>query len=132
MNEYERLKVWREERNIDQMTPTKSQIVEHFVEELFEMCGYDKKEVHILTKRFMSYYVQEKRLDAKVMLDAMNDMAIFKTNDSELLGYDAQQCMDETLKEVESRKGEYNADSGKWIKVITGNEYTADYGKCKR
>ena len=130
-NEYTQLRQWREERNIDKMNPSKRQIVEHFVEEMFEMCGYEKEQVKKLTQDFMGRYVFTTMLNTDSMIDAMNDMSVFRINDQTLMGYDPEQTMTETIKEISSRKGEYNPDSGKWIKVITGNEYTADYTKCK-
>lgn len=51
------------------------------------------------------------------------------------MGYNFKQCMDETLKEIESRKGAFNPDSGKWEKFKDEESkklwYKADYSKCK-
>lgn len=51
------------------------------------------------------------------------------------MGYNFKQCMDETLKEIESRKGAYNPESGKWEKFKDEESiklwYKADYSKCK-
>ena len=51
------------------------------------------------------------------------------------MGYNFKQCMDETLKEIESRKGGFNPDSGKWEKFKDEESkklwYKADYSKCK-
>lgn len=53
----------------------------------------------------------------------------------ESLGYDFEKCMDETLKEIESRTGAFNPETGKWEKFKTDEAkalwYTADYSKCK-
>ena len=42
-------------------------------------------------------------------------------------GYDFNVVMDETLKKINSRQGFFDKDSGKWQKIITGNEYKPDY-----
>ena len=51
------------------------------------------------------------------------------------MGYDYFKCMDETLKEIESRKGAFNPESGKWEKSLLPEHiekwYKADYNKCK-
>ena len=51
------------------------------------------------------------------------------------MGYDYFKCMDETLKEIESRKGAFNNDTGKWEKFKDEESmklwYKADYTKCK-
>ncbi|TWO22617.1 hypothetical protein YZ82_01495 [Campylobacter hyointestinalis] len=48
------------------------------------------------------------------------------------MGYDFIKCLEETIKEISSRKGEYDPNTKKWVKKITGNEYKADYTKCKK
>ena len=51
------------------------------------------------------------------------------------LGYDFNMCMDETLKEIESRTGAINSETGKWEKFKTDEAkakwYKADFKKCK-
>lgn len=51
------------------------------------------------------------------------------------MGYSFKQCMNETLKEMESRTGVYNETSGKREKFKTEEAkarwYFADYSKCK-
>jgi hypothetical protein len=131
-NEYEQLAQWREETGLDKAKPTKRQIIKHFVEELFEMCGYNKSETEYFVGIFMDTYVVDSKLNDFDMIDAMCDMKIFATNDIEQMGYDSKECMSETVKEVTSRSGEYREDIGKFLKVITGKEYTANYKKCKR
>ena len=49
--------------------------------------------------------------------------------------YDYFKCMNETLKEIESRKGAFNQDTGKWEKFKDDESkklwYKADYESCK-
>lgn len=51
------------------------------------------------------------------------------------MGYELNKCMDETLKEIESRRGDFNSISGKWEKFKDEESkklwYKADYSKCK-
>ena len=131
-SEYSELEQWREETGLDKAKPTKRQIVKHFAEELFEMCGFDKEEVKVFTDNFMNTYVVDQKLKDDVMLDAMCDMKVFAINDTEQMGYDSKECMSETVKEVTSRSGEYKEDIGKFIKVINRKEYTANYSRCKK
>lgn len=54
----------------------------------------------------------------------------------EQLGYDFIIAMDETLKEIHSRTGAWNDETGKWEKFKTDEAkalwYKADYSKAKR
>ena len=51
------------------------------------------------------------------------------------MGYDYFKCMEETLKEIESRKGAFNPESGKWEKFKDDESkklwYKANYESCK-
>ena len=51
------------------------------------------------------------------------------------MDYDYFKCMNETLKEIESRKGAFNSESGKWEKFKDDESkklwYKADYKSCK-
>lgn len=53
----------------------------------------------------------------------------------ENLGFNYDLCMNETLLEIESRKGAFNSDTGKWEKFKDEDSmklwYKADYSKCK-
>jgi hypothetical protein len=54
----------------------------------------------------------------------------------EELGYDFDKCMHETLKEISSRTGSMNEETGKWEKFTTAEAkaswYKADYSTCKK
>lgn len=51
------------------------------------------------------------------------------------MNYDYFKCMNETLKEIESRKGAFDPESGKWEKFKDDESkklwYKADYESCK-
>lgn len=53
----------------------------------------------------------------------------------ENLGFNYDLCMNETLLEIESRKGAFNIESGKWEKLKDEESiklwYKANYGVCK-
>lgn len=53
----------------------------------------------------------------------------------ENLGFNYNLCMNETLSEVESRKGSFNNETGKWEKFKDEDSmkiwYKANYSKCK-
>lgn len=53
----------------------------------------------------------------------------------ENLGFNYDLCMNKTLLEIESRKGAFNNDTGKWEKFKDEDSmklwYKADYSKCK-
>jgi hypothetical protein len=52
-----------------------------------------------------------------------------------LLEYDANKCMEECLKEISSRQGSINKDTGKWIKDPNQDPstlYKADYSLCRK
>jgi hypothetical protein len=50
-------------------------------------------------------------------------------------GYDPAVAMDETLKEINSRTGKFNPETGKWEKFKTPEAmakwYSADYNQAK-
>ena len=67
-------------------------------------------------------------------INALCDMVVFAINAIEAKGYDAEICMNETLKEIHSRKGDFNPELNKWEKFRTpeamGLWYSADYRKA--
>lgn len=52
----------------------------------------------------------------------------------EILGYDYNKCLSETLKEIHSRKGSYDPTIKKFVKEAVPSipRYTADYISCKK
>ena len=70
--------------------------------------------------------------------NTVNFQVIFMTCSTaiEELGYDFDKCMDETLKEISSRTGSMNEETGKWEKFTTAEAkaswYKADYSTCKK
>lgn len=109
---FQSLKEWREERGLQS---TIGNIQGNLCEELTE-------------------YLRANTVDEQI--DALCDIVVFSINAIEAKGYDAELCMKETLKEIHSRKGAMNKESGKWEKFKTDDAkalwYKADYSKAKR
>ena len=66
------------------------------------------------------------------MVDALCDIIVVATGSLFKLGYNPDQVMNETLKEIESRKGEINKETGKFEKFKDIETYKAEYDKCKK
>lgn len=68
-------------------------------------------------------------------IDALCDIIVFATNAIKLKGYDPNVAMDETLREISSRTGAFNPETGKWEKFKTPEAmalwYSADYNNAK-
>jgi predicted HAD superfamily Cof-like phosphohydrolase len=68
-------------------------------------------------------------------VDALCDLIVVATGAIYKLGYDADKAMDETLKEISSRIGSINPDTGKWEKdlsVFAQKKWKkANYEGCK-
>ena len=111
---FRKLKEWREERGLF----LQSDKTKHF--------GYICEEVSEGLRAGSEHDV----------VDAYADIIVFAINAIEQHGYDAELVMDETIKEIESRKGEINPETKKFEKFK--DEYhqslwhKADYSKCKR
>ena len=70
------------------------------------------------------------------IVDALADLIILSTNHIEQMGYDLDLVMKETVKEISSRTGAVNPETGKWEKDTSpeaqANWYKAKYSTCKR
>ena len=110
MNIFESLSVWREERGLQKQI---GNVAGNICEELTE-------------------YLRATTVEDEI--DALCDMVVFAINAIEAKGYDAAICMDETLKEIHSRKGDFNPELNKWEKFRTpeamGLWYSADFNKA--
>ena len=54
--------------------------------------------------------------DENEMIDALCDIVVVATGAIAKLGYDPVRAMDETIKEISSRRGSFNENTGKWEK----------------
>lgn len=67
------------------------------------------------------------------LVDALNDMIVLATGALFKLGYDPNLTLAETVKEITSRKGQINLETGKWVKDKNQDPFTlykADYSNC--
>jgi len=132
---YEELKKWREERGLEK---TVGNIELNIYEELLELMGIDnKKEIEFLKDKFKDEFGHLfGKAPIYIQIDALDDLKVFATNAIEAHGYDAEKTMNETIKEISSRKGEYNPNTQKWEKFKTEEAkklwYKADYSLAKR
>ena len=112
MNIFDSLNIWREERGLQR---TVGNIAGNISEELTELLRATTVEEEI---------------------DALCDMIVFAINAIEAKGYDAEVCMEEVLKEIHSRKGDFNPELNKWQKFKTPEAmalwYSADFKKAVR
>lgn len=137
------LRVWREARNINQ--PNYPVYIKSILEELLEPM-YDKKDIkYLVGEIYDGYFSKCERIDLSIdaILDSMNDIEVFTINEIEVMGYDNNLTMDETIKEIDSRVQdehqkrvwEENGPSGKWQKSLLQSKdtlYVAKYNQCKR
>ena len=106
--------------------------------------------ISALTKRhtiveFNSFSAYTILIDANELLDdtitprdatyILSSIASISASMIDSMGYDFEKCMEETLKEIESRTGAFNETTGKWEKFKTEEAkakwYKADYSWCK-
>jgi hypothetical protein len=100
--------------------------------------GVESKFIEILKEDFfnnvMVTYQQDIPEEDKI--DALSDIRVFCINGTEAMGYNAEIAMDETIKEISSRKGAYNKKSEKWEKFKDKESmklwYKANYSKAKK
>jgi len=138
---FKKLEKWRNDRNISKVDY--KVYFENVIEELLEPM-YEKDVVKYIKGRIVDeWYVDIGFLDEAKIVDTINDIGVFSINENENMGYDFEKTMDETIKEISSRKQdpeqkaewEANGACGKWKKQADQNKdtlYTADYLKCKR
>lgn len=96
--------------------------------------GWDKSAHASFLAEELSEFLRSK--DSSGEIDALCDIIVFATNAIRIKGYDPNVAMDETLKEINSRTGALNAETGKWEKFKTTEAmalwYAADYQKAKK
>ena len=139
---FNKLKQWREDRKIsgyDHKIQV-SNIVEEMLETMYmPKCSLIKQYKEEIVGK---YFVDDTTNNEKV--DSFADLIVFSVNAIELLGYDAEKCMDETIKEISSRRqspiqkdiwDKWGYDNTKWEKDKNQPRdtlYVADYDGCKR
>lgn len=141
MSFVEKLRVWRDERNIT--FPNTKVYVANIVEELLEIYFKNKRVIKFLQWLIMLVFVFRKPISEHEVVDAVSDIKVFSVNEVELMGYDVYKTMNETVLEISSREQdpiqkeiwEKEGASGKWNKNKKQDKdslYKADYSKCKK
>ncbi len=110
------LRKWRRERGLTK--PQTEAIVNMLAEELDELArGIRLK-------------------DDMEIVNALADLIILSANHIEQMEYDLDLVMKETVKEISSRTGAVNPETGKWEKDTSPEAqakwYKVDYSTCKR
>ena len=67
--------------------------------------------------------------DVEGKLDALSDIIVFATGAMKQAGYNPNIIMEEVLQHIESDKGYFDEEQGKWIK--TERSYTPNFNKAK-
>lgn len=115
MTNFERIKLWSDERLITQQAPDRNGFVAMIVEELGEFI--------------------EAKEDIEGRIDAMADIIVFAYGEMAKYGYDGDKVMDEVIKEISSRTGAYSPETKKWQKDTSDAAkalwYKADFTNCK-
>jgi len=89
--------------------------------------GFDPKlESRLLTEE-LEEFNDAKAWDEQV--DAICDLMVISIGSLWKMGIDPDKAMEEVLREIESRSGKLD-ENGKFQKILTGEEYKADYSKC--
>ena len=134
------LKQWREDRYITE-APHIKVYVANVIEELLEMFSNNKNEIDFLKEEIMDTYFNRLHIE-KNIIDAIQDIRVFSENQTELMGYDAEIALSETIKEISSREQDplqkedwlsNGHDGTKWQKNRNQDRstlYVADYTKA--
>lgn len=103
-----------------------SEFIEQFPSYYNDSCTTAENLVSILSK-FIDKTKPEK-------IEVIKELCVFSWKRIQTLGYDVDCVMNEILKEIESRTGDWNETQGKWIKDKSPEAvkkwYKADFSDC--
>lgn len=105
------------------------------VNEILQESLYESKtDNYIFEMNYLLYEFLESTTPEQEQ-EVMKNMFIISGREVSMLGYDFSKCMDEVMKEINSRVGSYNPEVKKWLKdkspEAQANWYKADFSKCK-
>ena len=92
-------------------------------------------EYNMLVEELQEFLVAASLQDQHETVDALCDMIVLSVGAIYKLGYDPTATLQETVKEITSRKGGFNQDTGKWEKDKTQDPatlYKAAYELARR
>ena len=135
---------WNKERRMDTKVPDDCSVVYCKLEELFEFLGInkcfsDERQFKKLVNTYKSYIIDEANslgatATIEEKIDSLNDDTVFNTGFILRYGYDPTKTLNETVLEIDSRTGDFDEVSGKWVKLRTDEAkalwYTARYNQC--
>lgn len=136
---------WNIDRNMHVNAPDDSSVVYCKLEELFEFLGInkcfnDERHFKALVNKYKLYLLDEATAmgasaTIEEKIDALCDDNVFNTGFILRYGYDPIKAMGETVKEIDSRTGTFDDETGKWTKFKTPEAmalwYAADYSQCQ-
>lgn len=141
MTNTNKLRKWRSQRQLT--TANYKVYFENIIEELFEPL-YDKNKVKFIKEEITDkYFIDDGLLEVNAVVDAINDISVFSINETEMMGYNFDLTLSETIKEIDSRCQNPNQkmlweqwgyDGKKWMKDINQDPstlYVASYDGCK-
>jgi len=91
-------------------------------------------EYKMLHEELQEFLVAAAQNNTYEMVDALCDITVVAVGSLSKLGYDPNKALQETVKEITSRKGAFNKSTGKWEKDRNQDPttlYKADYEKAK-
>lgn len=92
-------------------------------------------EYGMLFEELQEFLLASAKRDEQEAVDALCDIIVVAVGSLHKLGYDPGLALSETLKEIHSRQGSINTDTGKWEKDRNQDPntlYKADYALAKR
>jgi phosphoribosyl-ATP pyrophosphohydrolase len=92
-------------------------------------------EYKMLFEELQEFLMAAAQDDTHEMVDALCDVIVVAVGGLSKLGYAPDTALQETVKEIRSRNGSFNSDTGKWEKDRNQDPstlYKADYTKAKR
>jgi len=137
---FKKLKQWRNERKISKANY--KLFCENIIEELLEPL-YDKEVVKEIKKQIVNNWFDVNPKSENDIIDTICDISVFSINEAENMNYDFEKSMDETIKEISSRKQspiqkeiweKWGYDNTKWEKDKNQPKetlYKANYESCR-
>jgi len=131
---------WQKDRGLDKMEFNLQEAIYRYLEEIYEMRGFDSKKSKSLARENVELIEKlAKQEDVAyphehTIVDAIADLGVFGCGDFLKLNYDIKKVQSEVLDEISSRKGAWSDEKGKWIKdpdQDSSTLYKADFTKCK-
>lgn len=133
----DRVAKWQEERRLDKRQFVAKDEFTNLVEEILEGMGFKKEGDKNVPRNMAAHYVEAWGMHVRGakeedIIDALFDLCVYAIGSMMKLKYVPGMVFQEGLKEIESRKGEWSDEAGKFVKDPTATTYKADYSKAKK